>query len=184
MTSIKFFRKIAGRALLNWVLLVLCIVHYSTIFAINASFEYLTDEETYQYTVVQTGDNFNFKFEKKLEGDLLRLKAGYHILQSIYEDTSINKTHSESYIRERARCYVFDSNFHTYSMCFLPNEFSKNKQDRLRGFVTQVPNWKWQFTRVLLPVSLVFAIVFFAASRKNSESLLQWLSGYKGSGNK
>jgi hypothetical protein len=145
---------------------VFCIANSSTLSAINTEFIFVTDNENFQYSVVQSGDNYNFKFVKNLEGDSTRLKAGYHILQSIYEDTSINKTHSESYIRERAWCYVFDSNFHTYSLCFLPNEFSKKKQDRLRGFVTQVPNWKWQFTCVFLPVSLVFAFVFFATRRR------------------
>lgn len=173
MASNKLFRKTAGRSLLNCVLFVFCMVNCSTILAINADFEYLMDQESYHYSVVQTGDNYNFKFEKNLKGDTVRLKAGSHVLQSIYKDTSINKTHSESYIRERARCYVFDSNFHTYSLCFLPNEFSKNKQDRLRGFVTQVPNWKWQFTRVFLPVSLIFVIVFFATSRKKLDPLVQ-----------
>lgn len=83
------------------------------------------------------------------------------MLQSVYKDSSINKTHSEAYIRERARCYVFDSNFYTYTLCFLPNDFSKGNEDRFWGFVTQMPNWKWLITRFLLPALLSFTLLFY-----------------------
>ena len=91
---------------------------------------------SYQYTVVQAGDNYNFKFNTAPMDNTTKLKAGYHVLQSVYKDSSINKTYSEHYIRERARCYVFDSTMHAYSLCFLPNDFNQKKKDRFWGFVT------------------------------------------------
>ena len=124
--------------------------------------------EHYQYSVIQAGDNYNFKFDKSPADNSSKLKAGYHVLQSVYKDDSIYKTHSESYIRERARCYVFDSSFHTYSLCFLPNDFSLKDKGRFWGFVTQMPNWKWLVTRFFLPLLLIYALVFYTARRKKA----------------
>ena len=133
----------------------------------NSEFTFIDDEaQNYRYTVVQAGDNYNFKFETAPVENTTKLKAGYHVLQSIYKDSSINKTYSEHYIRERARCYVFDSSWHTYSLCFLPNDFSVKHKDRFWGFVTQMPNWKWLVTRFFLPVLLVYGLVFYASRRK------------------
>lgn len=165
MTKKKNTKNRAGQSLLTGILSIFYIVYCSTILALNTEFVLMTSEDSYKYSVVQTGDNYNFKFEKNLEGDAERLEAGYHVFQSVFNDASINKTHSESYIRERARCYVFDSNLNTYTLCFLPNEFSQ-EQHRLRGFVTQIPNWKWQFTRILLPALVVFALFFFFGTLK------------------
>ena len=122
--------------------------------------------ESYQYSVIQAVDNYNFKFHRSPVDNATKLRAGYHVLQSIYQDSSINKTHSESYIRERARCFVFDSRFHTYSLCFLPNDFILKDKGRFWGFVTQVPNWKWLVTRFFLPVLLIYGLVFYIAKRK------------------
>lgn len=156
-----------GRSLFHSVLFVLGTAYCASISAKSAEFEYVSAKESYQYSVTQTGENYTFKFEKNPDGNTAKLKAGYHVLQSVYKDPSINKTYSESYIRERARCYVFDSNFHTYSLCFLPNEFSRKKKDRFWGFVTQMPNWKWLVTRFFLPVLLAFALLFYVTRRKN-----------------
>ena len=122
--------------------------------------------ESYQYSVIQAGDNYNFKFHSSPGDNSGKLRAGYHVLQSVYQDSSINKTHSESYIRERARCFVFDSRFHTYSLCFLPNDFSLKDKGRFWGFVTQVPNWKWLVTRFFLPILLIYGLIFYIAKRK------------------
>ena len=122
----------------------------------------------FQYTVVQAGDNYNFNFNIVPTDNTTKLKAGYHVLQSVYKDISINKRYSEHYIRERARCYVFDSSMHTYSLCFLPNDFNQNKKDRFRGFVTQMPNWKWLLTRFFLPVLLVYGLVFYISRRRKA----------------
>lgn len=124
--------------------------------------------QSYQYSVIQAGDNFNFKFDTVPEDNTTKLQAGYHVLQSVYKDSSINKIYSEHYIRERARCYVFDSNMHTYSLCFLPNDFNQNKKDRFWGFVTQVPNWKWLVTHFFLPVLLVYGVVFYISRRRKA----------------
>ena len=122
--------------------------------------------ESYQYSVIQAGDNYNFKFHRSPVDNATKLRAGYHVLQSVYQDSSINKTHSENYIRERARCFVFDSRFHTYSLCFLPNDFSLKDKGRFWGFVTQVPNWKWLLTRFFFPVLLIYGLVFYIAKRQ------------------
>ncbi len=83
-----------------------------------------------------------------------------------YKDSSINKTYSEHYIRERARCYVFDSSWHTYSLCFLPNDFSVKHKGRFWGFATQMPNWKWLVTRFFLPLGMIYGLVFYFSRRK------------------
>lgn len=124
-------------------------------------------KERFQYSVIQAGDNFNFKFSKNIINESTKLKAGRQVMSSIYQDNSINKTYSEGYIKERARCYVFDSRFHTYTLCFLPNEFSAKTNDRLWGFITQVPNWKWLLTRFLFPVLFAYALFFYVSRRKN-----------------
>lgn len=56
--------------------------------------------QSYQYSVIQAGDNFNFKFDTVPEDNTTKLQAGYHVLQSVYKDSSINKIYSEHYIRE------------------------------------------------------------------------------------
>ena len=131
----------------------------------NTEFEYQTSEKSYQYSVIQTGENYTFKFDTNPDGNTAKLNAGYHVLQSIYKDNSINKKYTESYIRERARCFMFDSHFYTYSLCFLPNDFNKKNKDRFWGFVTQVPNGKWLLTRILLPVLLAFALFFYLTKK-------------------
>ncbi|RLA25817.1 MAG: hypothetical protein DRQ62_01455 [Gammaproteobacteria bacterium] len=141
----------------------------------NTEFTFVDNEtenspQSYQYTLVQAGDNYNFKFETAPTETIVKLRAGYHVLQTIYKDSSINKTYSEHYIRERARCYVFDSSLHTYSLCFLPNDFSVKNKDRFWGFVTQVPNWKWLVTRFFLPVLLVYGLVFYISRRRKAQA--------------
>ncbi len=142
-------------------------IYCSAISAKNNEFNFVTDKESYQYSVIQAGDNYNFKFKKNLVDEAIKLKAGHHVLQSVYKDSSINKKHTDAYIKERARCYVFDSSLHTYTLCFLPNEFSHNKKDQLRGFVTQLPNWKWLATRFLLPFVLIYALIFYFTKKRD-----------------
>ncbi len=150
------------------ILFVLGSTYYSVLSAKNSEFTFVSEEGSYQYSIVQTGDNYTFKFERNPgEG---KLNAGYHVLQSVYKDGTINKKYSESYIRERARCYVFDSRFHTYSLCFLPNDFNKKQKDRFWGFVTQVPNWKWLLTRFFLPVALLYALLFYGVRRRKTNN--------------
>ncbi|WP_428353273.1 hypothetical protein [Methyloprofundus sp.] len=160
-----------NRSILYAVMFILSTACHSAFSLANTEFTFVDTfstnvPESYQYSVIQAGDNYNFKFTSSPIDNATKLKAGYHVLQSVYKDSSINKTHSESYIRERARCYVFDSNFHTYSLCFLPNDFNQNKKDRFWGFVTQVPNWKWLVTRFFLPLLLIYALIFYTVRRR------------------
>lgn len=159
------------RSLFCAFLLVLGSYNVCAMGAENRQFTFV-DEETqnspisYKYSIVQAGDNYNFKFATAPTENSSKLKAGYHVLQSVYKDSTINKTYSEHYIRERARCYVFDSSMYTYSLCFLPNDFNHNKKDRFWGFVTQMPNWKWLSTRFFIPLLLVYGVVFYITRRR------------------
>ena len=160
-----------GHSFFYCMLFILGMAYCSAITANESEFIFVNSKESYQYSVIQTGENYTFKFNNnpaKNGNNTVKLKAGYHVLQSVYKDSSIYKTYSEAYIRERARCYVFDSNFYTYSLCFLPNDFSNKDKDRFWGFTTQVPNWKWLVTRILFPVLLAFALFFYLTKRKDS----------------
>ncbi|BCG65282.1 MAG: hypothetical protein methR_P3108 [Methyloprofundus sp.] len=110
--------------------------HGVVLYAKGTEFTFARAGANYQYTVVQTGENYTFKFAQPVNDSVVKLQAGYHVLQSIYQDSSINKQYTEAYIRERARCYVFDSRFYTYSLCFLPNDFNIKYKDRFWGFTT------------------------------------------------
>ncbi len=134
----------------------------------KTEFESIMDDTLFQYSVVQTGENYTFKFKKSPVDNIQKIKAGYHVLQSVYQDSSINPEYSERYIRERARCYMFDSHFYTYTLCMLPNEYSEKNKNRYWGFVTQLPNWKWLITRILLPVLLTFGFFFWVSRQKHS----------------
>ncbi len=147
---------------------ILFMFYCSAVSADKTEFSYITTDESYQYSVIQTGENYTFIFNKSPDDDAGKLKAGYHVLRSIYKDNSINKKYSERYIRERARCYMIDSNFYTYSLCFLPNDFNKKNKDRFWGFVTQMPNWRWHVTYFFLPVLLVFSLIYFVTNKKDS----------------
>ncbi|MDD1632690.1 MAG: hypothetical protein LUP91_10865, partial [Methylococcaceae bacterium] len=83
-------------------------------------------------------------------------------------DPSIESNYSQHYIKERARCFVFDSTFYTYTVCFLPNEFSQINRDRFWGFVTQIPNWRWLVTRNLLPAALAFGLIYFISTKRKN----------------
>ena len=162
-----------NRSILYTMLLVMSTGYCLALSAQDTEFTFVdTDNkkspQSYQYSVVQAGDNYNFNFNTVPTDNTTKLKAGYHVLQSVYKDNSINKSYSEHYIRERARCYVFDSSMHTYSLCFLPNDFNQNKKDRFRGFVTQMPNWKWLLTRFFLPVLMVYGVVFYMSRRRKA----------------
>ena len=156
------------RTFFYFLFCVLSTVYCSVISAKNTEYTFNDTEQSYQYTVLPTGENYTFKFKKKPKDRVTKIKAGHHVLLSIYKDSSINKNYTESYIKERARCFVFDSHFYTYSLCFLPNDFDIKNKDRFWGFVTQVPNWKWLLTRILLPVLLAFAVFFYVGRRKKS----------------
>lgn len=154
---------------LSWQNLWSCCI-LLTIAQANAAegkqYSYRGDDTDYRYSVIQTGENYTFKFDQSLPDNATKLKAGYQVLREVYRDDSIAPRHSQHYLRERARCYVFDSRFHTYTLCFLPNDFNRSESARFWVFVMQVPNWKWLATRILLPVVSAFAMVFYWARRK------------------
>ncbi|WP_305908734.1 hypothetical protein Q9L42_009220 [Methylomarinum sp. Ch1-1] len=127
---------------------------------------YRDGAESYHYSVAPTGENYTFKFEGFPQDSVAKLAAGYQLLREIYQDDSIHRRYSQHYIRERARCYVFDSRFYTYSLCFLPNDFNRNESERFWGFVTRMPNAMWLASRILLPVALGFALFFYWANSK------------------
>lgn len=154
------------RPLIKYLFYILAIFYCSTINAKSTEFIFNESKESYRYSVVPTGENFTFKFAKSPEDRIVKIKAGRHVLISVYEDASIQKNYTESYIKERARCFVFDSHFYTYSLCFLPNDFDTSNKDRFWGFVTQVPNWKWLITRFFLPVVLTFAFFLYIGRRQ------------------
>ncbi len=112
------------------------------------------------YIVKETGVNRSFVFEQNFDDPEKRKQAGLHVLRTVYDDFTIEPDFSKAYVKERAKCYALDSRFYTYTLCFLPNEFTKQKAV-LRGFVTQVPNWFWQFTHILLPALAILGLVFW-----------------------
>ena len=129
-------------------------------------FIYHNEGENYPYSVKQTGDNYTFEFEKTPGVEGRKLKATLHVLQSVYDDPSINPTYSETFMKETALCFVFDGTFYSYRACFLPNDYSPNHRDRFWGFVTQLPNALWLITRNLLPALLVFGLLFFYPKKR------------------
>jgi len=136
--------------------------------AAKNEFIYEHQGEVYRYFVSETGENYTFTFDKNPGEISEKLKAGYHVLQSVYDDPTIETKYSQGYIKERARCFVFDSTFYTYTACFLPNEFSQINRDRFWGFVTQIPNWRWLVTRNLLPAVLAFGLFFFISTKRKN----------------
>ncbi len=127
----------------------------------TGEFVYQNDGEDYPYSVKQTGENYTFEFGKNPRVEGRKLKAALHVLQSVYGDSSINPSYSETFMKETALCFVFDGTFYSYRACFLPNDYSPANRDRFWGFVTQLPNALWLITRNLLPALLVFSLFFF-----------------------
>ena len=142
------------------------IFYYSPANTAPSEYSYETRGEVYRYIVVQSGDNYNFEFDKEPGILIEQYKAGVHILQSVYNDSSIELEKRQNYIRERARCSLFEGSFYNYTFCILPNDFSPDKQGRFRGFITQLPNWKWHVTRILMPLLLIFGLYYFLMNKR------------------
>ena len=152
--------------LLPLLVLIAITVYDSPANASKAEFIYVSEGEEYRYHVVQSGENYNFEFKKTPENTIEQFKAGVHVIQSLYNDSSIELENRQGYIRERAKCSLFEGSFYNYTLCIFPNDFSSKKQDVFRGYVTQLPNWKWMVTRILLPVLLVFVLIFFFTKQR------------------
>ena len=121
--------------------------------------------ENYAYTIKQSGINYRFVFNDNLSDPELRKQAGIDVLETIFKDSTLKLQTAKTYKKERAQCYAIDSRFYTYTLCFLPHEFTQKKQ-LLQGFVTRVPNGLWQLTRILLPALIVFGGVFYLFRHK------------------
>lgn len=120
----------------------------------------------YPYAVNSTGDNYTFEFEKNPGREGGRLKAALHVFRSIYGDDSIAPGYSEVFMKEGAKCYVFDATFYTYRTCFLPNDYSPDRKDRFWGFASRLPNSLWFLTRNGLPAALLIGGAFLAFRSK------------------
>lgn len=129
--------------------------------AAETRYSYESAGKVYRYTVEASGDNYNFEFDAAPASDAEQLNAAVQVLQSIYRDASIDPANRQPYIRERARCSMFEAGLYDYTFCVFPNDLSPEKKDRFRGFVTQMPNWKWMVVWNLLPTLLVFGAIFF-----------------------
>lgn len=123
----------------------------------SQSYVYENDGVTYPYVTDSTGDNYTFEFEKNPGKEGGRLKAALHVLRSVYGDDSIVPKYSEVFMKEGAKCYVFEARFYSYRACFLPNDYSPEKKDRFWGFVSQLPNAMWFLTRNGIPAVLIVA---------------------------
>ena len=150
-------------------ILIISALYCSFAAAAKSEFFYKNKEAVYPYAITQSGDNYNFAFETNPGTLDDQFKAGLHVLLTVYRDSSIDSRTKKSYIRERAKCFALGSQFYTYTLCILPNEFAPGKPDRFRGFVTQMPNWKWLVTRNFLPVVLVFGLIFFVTRKRPAD---------------
>lgn len=130
-------------------------------------YDYQLGSKTYHFKVRESGINQNFEFlDYSPNEEMDKLSAGLHVMKMIYQDPSIDSQYSHRYIKERARCFVYDSLFYTYTLCFLPNEFSSKNSNRFWGFTTKVPNWLWLITRIAMPAALFFAAFFYFSNRE------------------
>lgn len=126
-----------------------------------------------RYSLRPTGENFTFQFDENPGTLEARLQAGLHVLSSAYEDESIASRQSSFFMKEGAKCFVFDGRFHTYTTCFLPNDYSPGNEERFWGYVTRVPNGYWLVTRNLLPAVLLLVLFALWLRRKPKTGLLE-----------
>lgn len=131
--------------------------------AATASQNYVYENEgvSYPYVTDSTGENYTFEFEKNPGKEGGRLKASLHVLQSVYGDDSIDRQYSEVFMKEGAKCYVFEARYYSYRTCFLPNDYSPDKKERFWGFVSRLPNSMWFLTRNGIPAVLVLGGVIW-----------------------
>ena len=121
---------------------------------------------SYAYSTDSTGDNHTFEFEQNPGKEGGRLQAVRHVMASVYDDGTIDREYSEVFMKEGAKCYVFEARFYTYRGCFLPNDYSPEKRDRFWGFVSRLPNSRWFLTRQVLPVLLVLGGMYLAFRKR------------------
>jgi hypothetical protein len=132
----------------------------------SARYVYENEGISYPYVTEVTGENYTFEFERNPGKEGGRLKASLHVLSSVYGDDSIDREYSEVFMKEGAKCYVFEARFYSYRTCFLPNDYSPDKKDRFWGFVSRLPNAMWFLTRNGIPAALVLGGVVWAFRRR------------------
>jgi hypothetical protein len=162
-------RGYAHRVSIGWpVALIVWIVGFWSAAggAAESRYAYTVRDQVFSYTLKSTGENFTFEFEENPGNLNERLGAALHVFQSAYDDGSIQPRHSSFFTKEGAKCFVFDARFHTYTTCFLPNDYSPGKENRFWGYVTQVPNGMWLVTRNLVPALLLLGFFAFLLRRK------------------
>ena len=111
-----------------------------------------SDKGLLHFTLKSTGANYTFEFDLNPGGQEARLEAAQHVLHTAYDDSTIETRQSSFFLKEGAKCFVFDARFHTYTACFLPNDYAPGKESRFWGYVTRVPNGWWLVTHNLLPL--------------------------------
>ena len=127
---------------------------------------YETGGKQYTYTLAEAGDNHTFEFKQNPGNGRERFKATMHMLQVVYADGSINPTYSEFFLKEGAKCYVYDGFLYTYRACFLPNDFSPGNEERFWGSLSRVPNGLWLVSRSLVPALALGGLFFYSLRRK------------------
>jgi hypothetical protein len=143
-------------SVLTWLLLMLAGISGTAM--AETWYGFPTGDRVLRYSLKPTGTNFTFQFEENPGNLDARLKAGWHVLQTAYQDDSIARRQRSFFAKEGAKCFVYDAWFHTYTTCFLPNDYSPGNEERFWGYVTRVPNGYWLITRNLVPAVLVLGL--------------------------
>ena len=141
---------------------VLALMAFQAVFAQRYVYQSADQAHRYEYTITPTGENFTFEFLENPGVVEARLRAVMDVFSSVYGDVSIPAKHSYFYMKEGAKCFVFDATLYSYQACFLPNEYSPGNQNRFWGYVTRIPNGLWLFTYNILPgvIGLGAAVYF------------------------
>lgn len=124
------------------------------------TYRYESAGQIYGYSVVETGDNFTFDFERSPGLENSRIRAVGHVFRSVYDDDSVTPSFSEAFMKEGANCFMFDARFYTYKTCFLPNDSKSERRNRFWGYVSRLPNFWWFLTRNILPGVALLALLF------------------------
>lgn len=90
-----YTKKIVEQLLHYWMIF-LWTVYCPVINAKSAEYEFIFAGERFPYSVIQAGENYNFKFNKNPKDELIKLEASYHVLQSVYQDASISRIDSKA----------------------------------------------------------------------------------------
>lgn len=162
--------RCALRASLSFLLIAGVSFHATPCPAVGAgTYTYHAKQGDYAYSVSKTGENFSFEFDRTPGSQSEKLKAAVNVMASVYDEDALNPRQDGFFMKETAKCFVFDSAWHTYTACFLPNEYSApEKKDRFWGFVYRVPNGMWLITRNLLPALALLGLSWFFLGRRRA----------------